>query len=67
MLVALAFGLSMLWDAVRGRCTHDVLARLPSPDGAWVAVIDEATCDAGWLAMTDITAGVDLISTNSPV
>jgi len=67
MLAALVVGLSILWDAVRPRCTDTVLDRLPSPDGSWVAVIDEDTCDVGLLAMTDITAGVHLLTTKPPL
>ena len=52
---------------MRPRCTNAVLDRLPSPDGAWIAVIDEDTCDVGLLAMTDITAGVNLVSTKPPL
>jgi hypothetical protein len=67
VLAAFVLALSMMWDAVRPRCTNAILDRLPSPDGAWVAVIDEDTCDVGLLAMTDITAGVHLVSTKPPL
>lgn len=47
-------------------CTHVDLERVPSPDGTWVAVIDEDTCDVGSFS-TDITAGVRLFATKPPV
>lgn len=67
MLAAFAFALSMLWDAVRPGYTHAVVDRLPSPDGRWVAVIDEYISDVGLLAMTAVTAEVHLVSTSSPI
>jgi len=67
MLGAVVFALSMLWDAVKPGCTVLVLDRLPSPDGAWVAVSEEATCDVGLLAMTDVAVGVHLVTTKPPV
>lgn len=38
-------------------CTHAIVARQVSPDRAWQAVVDEATCDAGPYAL-NITATV---------
>jgi hypothetical protein len=68
MLAVLVFGLSTLWHAVipPGKCTNVVLDRLPSPDGSWVAVTDEDICDVGSFS-TDITAGVNLVSTIPPL
>lgn len=63
IVVAVVLALSMLWDAIGPRCTHAILDRVPSPDGAWIAVIGEDTCDLGVLAVTDITAGVNLVTT----
>ena len=68
MLAAFVFGLSTLWHAVipPGKCTNVVLDRLPSPGGSWVAVTDEDICDVGSFS-TDITAGVNLVSTIPPL
>ena len=46
-------------------CEHAVITRVVSPDGAWEAVVDEATCEVG-LGGADITAGVQLVSTRDP-
>lgn len=64
MLTVFVLAVSRLWNAVQppGKCTHVVLDRLPSPDGAWVAVIDEYTCDVGSFS-TAITAELHLITT----
>jgi hypothetical protein len=61
------YGLSALWDAVKPGCTSVVLDRLPSPDGAWVAVSEEFTCDVGFLAGSDIAVGVRLVATKPPL
>jgi hypothetical protein len=68
MLAVFAFDLAKLWGVVAppGKCSHTVIDRLPSPDGSWVAVIDEYTCDVGSFS-TDITAEVHLVSTKSPL
>lgn len=65
VLAAFVYGLSILWDAVKPGCTDVVLNRLPSLNGAWVAVSEESTCDVGLLAMTDVAVGVHLITTKS--
>jgi hypothetical protein len=41
-----------------------VLVRLPSPTGAWTAIVREDIVDDG--PLSDITAGVDLISKEHP-
>ena len=60
--------LAVLWAATedwRDTCEHAILTRVPSPDGAWEARVDEATCEVGpW--MMDITAEVHLVSTRDP-
>jgi hypothetical protein len=56
----------MLWDAVKPGCTSVVLDRLPSPDGAWVAVSEEFTCDMGFLPTSDIAVEVRLVATKPP-
>jgi hypothetical protein len=63
MLAVFVFGLSKLWDAIvpEGKCSHVVIDRFPSPDGYWVAVIDEYTCDVGSFS-TIITDELHLVS-----
>ncbi len=46
-------------------CEHAIVARVPSPDGAWEARVDEATCLFG-LGVGGIIAGVHLVSTRDP-
>lgn len=67
LLMAVAYGLSMLWDAVKPGCTTVVLDRLPSPGGVWLAVDEESTCDVGFLAGSDVVVGVRLLATKPPV
>jgi hypothetical protein len=66
MLAAVVYGLSMLWDAIKPGCRGGVLDRLPSPDGALIAVTDEFICDVGFLPSTVTPAGVDLVTTKPP-
>ena len=70
--VALAGGfliVATLWieSGTKGgdTCEHAVIERAVSPDGAWAAVIDEATCEVDW-GGTDIIAGVQLVSMRDP-
>jgi len=65
--VALPALLAVVLIRVCGRdtCEDVIVARVPSPDGAWEARVNESTCEVGpW--MMDITAGVDLVSTRDP-
>jgi hypothetical protein len=66
VIVAFVLAVVVLWTTVQPGCTHVVIERLPSPDGSWVAVIDEYTCDVG-LFSTDITAEVHLLTTKPPL
>jgi hypothetical protein len=65
-IVVVVYGLSILWDAMKPGCTSVVLDRLPSPDGAWVAVSEEFTCEMGF-SMSDIAVGVRLVATKPPL
>ena len=65
MLVVIVIALWKLGEPEQLGCTDVVLDRLPSPDGAWVAVIDESHCEAEMGGDT-IAAGVDLVSTKPP-
>lgn len=49
----------------RGSCEEAIVARLPSPDGAWEAVLDQSTCPVG-LGGASIVAGVNLVSMRDP-
>jgi hypothetical protein len=66
LLVAIVIALCKLGEPVQLDCTHLIVDRLPSPDGAWVAVIDESTCDVG-MGGSGITADLHLVRTKSPV
>ena len=46
-------------------CEVAIVGRVSSPDGAWDAVLNEATCPVG-LGGMDITTGVHLVSTRDP-
>jgi len=48
-----------------GGCEQMITDRVVSPDGAWEAVVDEFTCEAGPM-MTSITAEVQLIAAHDP-
>lgn len=52
----------------REACEHPpIIARLPSPDGAWEAVVYKRVCTFGSLAgQTGLTTGVGLVSTRDP-
>jgi hypothetical protein len=64
VLAAVVVGLSMLWNATRLEHTESVIERLPSPDGAWVAVNNEAIVDLGLSTM--VADEIHLVSTNPP-
>lgn len=63
----LAFYFLGMWDARHGvaPCEKDIVARLPSLDGAWEAVLDQSTCLVG-LGGASIVARVNLVSTRDP-
>jgi len=63
----LAFCFLGMWDVRHGvaPCEETIVARLPSPDGAWEAVLDQSTCPVG-LGGASIVAGVNLVSTRDP-
>ena len=63
----LAFYFLGMWDARHGvaPCENAIVARLPSPDGAWEAVLDQSICPVG-LGGASIVAGVNLVSTRDP-
>ncbi len=63
LLALLATVLAGTWD--KDTCEHAIVARVPSPDGAWEARVDEATCGVG-LGGMDITAEAHLVSTRGP-
>jgi len=46
-------------------CEHAIVARVPSPDGAWEARVDEAVCLFGF-GTGAVVAGVHLVSTRDP-
>ena len=46
-------------------CEHAIVARVPSPDGAWEARIDEAVCLFGF-GTGAVVAGDHLVSTRGP-
>jgi len=46
-------------------CEHAIVARVPSPDGAWEARVDEAVCLFGF-GVGAVVAGVHLVSTRDP-
>ena len=50
----------------KDNCDHAIVARVPSPDGAWEARIDEAVCLYGF-GVGAVVAGVHLVSTRGPV
>ncbi len=64
LVTAAAFWIGTRTDG-KDTCDHAIVTRAVSPDGAWEAVVDEATCGVGWFAM-DVTAGVRLISGTDP-
>ena len=60
--------LAVVWAVPGGRedtCEHAIVVRLPSPDGAWEARVDEATCEVG-LSGAAIVAEAHLVSTRDP-
>ena len=63
----LAFYFLGMWDARHGvsPCENAIVARLPSPDAAWEAVLDQSTCPVG-MGGASIVAGVNLVSTRDP-
>jgi hypothetical protein len=66
MLVAIVIALWKLSDAVPPLGYTDVvLDRLPSPDGAWVAVMHEVDSEVG-MGGDSITATVHLVKTTPP-
>ena len=46
-------------------CQEAIVARVPSPDGAWEARVDETACLYG-MGVGAVTAGVNLVSTRDP-
>jgi hypothetical protein len=66
MLVAVVIALWKPGEPEQLGCTDVVLDRLPSPDGAWVAVMDESNCEVG-MGGNAITAGVHLVKTKPPL
>jgi hypothetical protein len=60
--------LAVVWAATenwRDTCEHAILTRMPSPDGAWEARVDEDVCMFG-LGGGAVVAGVQLVSTRDP-
>jgi hypothetical protein len=68
-LIAVIFGLpigaSKVWLLMRAPCQGVTLEQLPSPTGAWAAVLREDTCSVGWLG-TNVNAVVGLVSAAHP-
>lgn len=66
-VLPLAFYFLGMWDARHGvaPCEEAVVARLPSPGGAWEAVLDQSICPVG-LGGASIVARVNLVSTRDP-
>ena len=59
---------TIVWVATGVRedsCEHATVARVPSPDGAWEARVDEAVCLFGF-GTGAVVAGVHLVSTRDP-
>jgi hypothetical protein len=57
----------MRWEAVKPHYTHVELGRLPSPDGAWVAVTDEDTIEPFWPPSAITVAGLRLVAMKPPL
>ena len=66
-VLPLAFYFLGMWDARHGvaSCEKAIVARLPSPEGAWEAVLDQSICTVG-LGGASIVARVNLVSTRDP-
>jgi len=64
LLTSLAAVWAMTGDG-KDTCEHAIVARVPSPDGAWEARIDEAVCLFGF-GTGAVVAGVHLVSTRDP-
>jgi len=59
---------TVIWVATGVRedsCEHATVARVPSPDGAWEARVDEDVCLYGF-GVGYVAAGVHLVSTRGP-
>jgi len=69
LLTLLAVVWAVTGDGVTGdgkdTCEHAIVARVPSPDGAWEARVDEAVCLFGF-GVGAVVAGVHLVSTRDP-
>ena len=68
LLTVLAAAWAVTGDGDRDgkdNCEHAIVARVPSPDGAWEARIDEATCLFGF-GTGAVVAGAHLVSTRDP-
>lgn len=61
LLTLLAVAWAVTGDG-RNICEHAIIARVPSPDGAWEARVDEDVCLFGF-GTGAVVAGVQLVST----
>lgn len=61
-LLAVVWAITADW---RDTCEHTIITRVPSPDGAWEARVDEDVCMFG-LGGGAVIAGVQLVSTRDP-
>ena len=62
LLTLLAVVLAVVWVATgvgEDSCEHAIVARVPSPDGAWEARVDEDVCLFGF-GVGAVVAGVHL-------
>lgn len=50
---------------MKDACQEAIVARMPSPDGAWEAKVDETACLYGF-GVGAVVAGVHLVSTRDP-
>jgi hypothetical protein len=64
LLVAAVIAVWMVHSTEQPYYTHEVLVRLPSPTGAWTAVVSEDTVEG--ISTTGISAAVELISSEHP-
>ena len=68
VLLTLLAVVTVVWVATgdgKDTCEHAIVARVPSPDGAWEARVDEAVCLFGF-GVGAVVAGVHLVSTHDP-
>jgi hypothetical protein len=66
-VLPLAFSVLGMWESRYGEdpCEHAIVARLPSPDGAWEARVDETACLYG-MGVGYVVAEAHLVSTRDP-